>query len=43
MEGSPIARGRGRLRKITGETIRRNLKVNALNINKSPKYKYDSS
>ena len=30
--GSPIARGRRRLRNITGETIRRNLEVNGLKI-----------
>ena len=33
MEGSPIARGRGRPRKITGEIIKRNLDANGLNVN----------
>ena len=33
MEGSPIARGRGSSRKIICETIKRDLDVNALNIN----------
>ena len=33
MKGSPVARGRGRLGKAIGETIKRDLNVNGLNIN----------
>ena len=33
MEGSLIARGRGRPRKTIGETIKRDLNVNDLNVN----------
>ena len=33
MEGSSVARGRGRPTKIIGETIKRDLDVNGLNIN----------
>ena len=32
-EGSPITRDRGRPRKITGETIKRELDINGSNVN----------
>ena len=35
MEGSPITRGRGELRKTTGENIKRDLDFSSLNINLS--------
>ena len=33
MKGSSIARGKGRPRKIVGETIKRDLNFNSLNVN----------
>ena len=33
MEGNPVAGGRARLRKTIGETIKRDLNINDLNVN----------